>query len=278
MSFSAGQDRRQTCGACLVGVSEDFIQHMQQVDPATNYRCDLLVDTNTVAEALSVGDLLRVGDELGTVEELRRSTKFRYRHARARYTTVLVWWLSQQKLNAGILGNEVGDLLRDKLAPRPTAGGDGTSFTLTVAIMHVVCDYVTRWPFGALTDVDHTLKGTAADSELLRIALRDNHGIVTYEEYTERGIVPNPKKLRSRAQAAGVPVYTPQEYLAANNVDVDAECRRFMTCLVDAVAEAKRANVLDGHAVLDDLVPLYLMILLDEVDDSVAHVVAPPMP
>jgi hypothetical protein len=47
---------------------------------------------------------------------------------------------------------------------------------------------------------------------------------------------------------------------------------------VESVAHAKDANVLDGHEVLDDLVPLYRLIRLDEVAESVAHIRPPPMP
>jgi hypothetical protein len=132
--------------------------------------------------------------------------------------------------------------------------------------MHVVCDYVTGWPIGALTQVDHTLKGTAADTELLRIAREDKLAIVTNEELTPRGIIPDPKKLRSRSRVASVAVYTPEEYLAANHVDVAAESERFVLHLAVGVETAKSRGVLGGNPVIDDLVGIYRMILLDHFE------------
>lgn len=249
-------------------MTQQFVDHMRGVDPATNYRCDLLVDTNVAVEFFSMGDLLRVGDEIGSSALLRGSPSFEYRLARARHSIVLVSWLGQRGLNAGMLGNEVDDMLDTKLAPKPKPGGDGISRAITSAIMHVVCDYVTGWPIGALTKVDHTLKGTAADTELLRMACEDKLAIVTNEEFTPGGIVPDPKKLRSRARAAGVAVYTPEEYLAANHVDVAAECVRFVLHLAVGVDAAKSRGVLGGNRVLDDLVPLYRMILLDHFEPT----------
>jgi hypothetical protein len=245
-------------------VTQQFLDHMAGVDPATNRRSDLLIDTNVALEFFSMGDLLRVGDQIGSAALLHGSPAFRYRLARARHTAILMSWLHQRGLNAGMLGNEVDDLLALKLSPEPSPGVDGTSFAITSAIMHVVCDYVTGWPVGALTNVDHTLKGTAADTELLRIAREDGVAIVTNEEFTERGIVPNRRQLRSRARAANVAVYTPQEYLAKMSVDVTAECERFVLHLAVGVQTARSRGVLRGNRVIDDLVPIYRMILLEQ--------------
>jgi hypothetical protein len=61
-------------------------------------------------------------------------------------------------------------------------------------------------------------------------------------------------------------VYTPQEYLAANRVDVAAECKRFLLHLAFGVKIARSRRVLGGSLAIDDLVGLYRMILLSEFE------------
>lgn len=79
---------------------------------------------------------------------------------------------------------------------------------------------------------------------MLQRAAGEKTPLVTNEGLTETGINDDPKKLRARAIAVGVGVFTPKEYL-------DAE----------------------GHEVLDLLVPLYRHILLGEVDSKYEHLI-----
>lgn len=73
-------------------------------------------------------------------------------------------------------------------------------------------------------------KGNAADRELVRLAQQYDLPLVTFEGHTPEGIVEKKKKLRERAKDAGVPVFTPGEYLtsrARRNV-TDADVGRFL--------------------------------------------------
>jgi hypothetical protein len=129
---------------------------------------------------------------------------------------------------------------------------------------------------GALTTVDHSATGTRADTEILTQAAAAQTPFVTHEGWTEAGFNEAPKKLRGRAKALGVPVFTAKEYLDAQGVDIAEECRLFVDALREAVRQAKEKGIMQGHEVLDDLVPVYRFILLDAVGAQYKHIKRPP--
>jgi hypothetical protein len=258
-------------------MSQEYLDLLAKADQTTNVKADTLVDTNVMMEVYTVVDLLKLGDELGSPEAARRSSKYMWRQERSKHSTILAFHLAQQRRVVGILGNEVVAQL-EKLAGKPAPGEDGTSYILAAALVRVVRECVlipNGWREGGLIEVDHSKVGTPADGELLRVAIADKLPLITWEGFTETGFSDNPRSLRNRAKAAGVEVYTPREFLDANNVNVAEECRRFVAACIDGVQQAKAAGMLGGHEVLDDIVPLYRFILLDEVSEQIRHIPRP---
>lgn len=243
-------------------MSQLFIERMKRNDPSQNVPADVLVDTNVIVEFDTQADLLRLADELGP-EGCLRSSKFRYRQLRARHSIVLAWWFAKNKINAAVLGNEAIDVVTTQVAtPR-----DPPSYAVGKAIYHIVRPFVWRgWHIAALVDVDHTLTGEDADDELLRVAFEEKLPLITWEGFTEKGFVSNAKKLRAKCLARGVSVHTPKEYLQQMNVNVLDESTRLLFACKKALREARAKRILEGKNVLDFLIPMYRLILLDEVD------------
>jgi hypothetical protein len=258
-------------------MGERFLDMIARADPTKNYSADVLLDTNVALEIYSVGDLLRVGDECGTPQDALRSPRYKYRQLRGRHSTIVAWWLAKQRRAAGILGNEVVDQL-DKVAPLVPPGMDGTSYVFTTAIIHVVMSFVVRGRIGALTNVNHLALGSDADNELLKQAIAKKIPLISNEGLPESG-VPVDEGLRKKAKKAGVAVFTPEEYLENDGVDVTRECRKFVAAIPKALREARRVvdKSLAEHEVMDDLESLYRFVLLDEVDARYAHIPRPPL-
>jgi hypothetical protein len=253
-------------------VSQEFIERITAADPVHHEPVDLILDTNVMAEIDTAGDLETLTRSLGSIEACLASPTFRWRQLRARHSIILYRWLARNRIRPGILGNEVVDIVTGKLASLDNPA----SYAITTAIVHIIHPFVFRgWAVGALTEVNHQLTSTSADDEILRLASRDNLPVITYEEFTERGIVPDPRKLRSKCKAKGVPVFTPQEYLAAKGVNVLTESHHFLGSLTKAMREARSKKILAGTDVLDFLVPFYRLILLDEIDGAYAHIERP---
>ena len=146
---------------------------------------ELLIDTNVIMEIDSIGDLLQLGDKLGSYEALSASSEYRYRQLRSRHSNLLAWWLNQTQTPASMLGNEVVDLLEGKLAPE----SDPVAYQFTTGIVHVIRPYVWKWmKLGALLEVNHLAVKEDADSELLRIATEESIPIITNEGLTQSGL------------------------------------------------------------------------------------------
>lgn len=257
-------------------MSQEFVELLSRANQASNAQAEILLDTNVMLEIYSIGALLRLGDELGTEEAVLQSPKYRYRQLRARHSTILAWWLAKRGQVVGMLGNEFVDQLQ-LMAPSVGPGEDATAFIFTAAIVRVVRPLVLgSFKAGALTDVDHSATGTRADTEILKQAAGARTPFITHEGLTETGFNEDPKRLRGRAKALGVPVFTAKEYLDSQSVNIDEECGLFVEALRAAVQEAKETGILQGHEVLDDLVPVYRFVLLDAVDARYKHVKRPP--
>ena len=262
-------------------MSDEFLRLAKLADPADVHDTEVLLDTNVALEIYTIGDLLRAGDEHGCPEAALTSSRYRYRQLRARYSTILGWWLAKKRTVAGVLGNEFADLL-DKVAP-PTGP---KAFTISHGVALVVMPGVlTGLRVGHLVEVNHLAVGENADSELFKLALRDGLPLVTNEGLTEDGLVTvknnGMQNLRGRCKSAGVEVFTPQEFLALHNVNILEESRRFLDRCTKAVAvELKRPHhpTQAWREMIGDLVPVFRMILLDEVDARYTHISRPRSP
>jgi hypothetical protein len=227
---------------------------MAKAQPTDLNQSDVLVDTNVMMEVYTIADLVRAGDAL---QDLNHPT-YQYRRMRARHSTILAWWLGKKDRRVGLLGMEVVTMLK-KLAPE----ADPDLWVFTRAIVRVAAPMVMRLKAGPLTEVDHNLTGTNADKQILAQAAGANLPLITHEGLTDHGV--EDVGLRARAKNAGVSVFTAEEYLRAEGVDVDQECREFIVACRAAVAECAAQKVLEGDRALSDLTGLYRHILNGEV-------------
>jgi hypothetical protein len=257
---------------------------MRDADPATFVSAEIYLDTNVVVEFDTLADLVNVGDKHANGVDDRTATagglaslEFGYRQYRLKHSTLLMWWFAKNKIVASTLGNEVIDKVtgadgRPGLAVPPKYG----QHALAKAIYHIVRPFVWQgWHVAASVTANHELTGEAADDELLRLASEDKVPIITWEGFTLNGIKANPKKLRDKCIARGVPVYTPVEYLEQQRVNIADQTQRFLFALNKGIREARRKKVLEGKDIVDKLMSVYRMILLDEIDPSYAHVQRP---
>src|SRR6267142_1498136 len=219
-----------------------FLERIGTIDPVENVNVAILIDTNVMLEAASLGDLFREAERpLSTPESSWVSSTLQYRIWRARHTTILLWVIAERGITGGILGKEFFDHL-ERLSPKPeSAGVDGTLYVLTVGWVNVVNEMLRKrgLQIGALTEIDHLAKKGAADQELLKIAQREGLPIITNEGNTVTGY--SDKKgsgevnLRGLCHEGGVAVYSPHEYLQELGVNVDHECVRFIQALEEPV-------------------------------------------
>jgi hypothetical protein len=258
-------------------VSEKFKERMRNADPATFVTAQVYVDTNVVVEFDTLADILTVGDNHPTIADGLASPEFGYRQYRLKHSTLLMWWFAKNTIVASSLGNEIIDKVtgadgRPGLAVPPKYA----QHALAKAIYHIVRPFVWQgWHMAASVTANHDLTGEDADDELLRLASEDNVPIITWEGFTQKGLNPNPKKLRDKCIARGVPVYTPAEYLKQQCVDIADQTQRFLFALNKGVREARRKKVLEGKDIVGKLIPVYRMILLDEIDPSYGNVQRP---
>ncbi|MGE0400238.1 MAG: hypothetical protein AB7T06_26215 [Kofleriaceae bacterium] len=255
-------------------MSDEFLELIKAAKADADH-VDLLVDTNVMMEIDSIGDLIQLGDRLGSEEALEASPEARYRQLRSRYSILFAWWLSQTGTVVGTLGNEVVDQLEGKLAPDT----DDAAYAFTTGIVHVIRPFVLKgMKTGALLHVNHEATKDDADTELLNVAIKEKLPIVTNEGLTQRGLTENKDKdtrnLRGRCRDAGVAVYTPEEFLSFKGVDVNAEAERFCSAVRKGIDEAKAQGVLmssaGGREVMSYLNGVYRWIMLDEVDPAYA--------
>jgi len=254
---------------------EAFIALIKTVKPDIK-SVSVLVDTNVMMEIDSFGDLLKLADNLHSVEAIAASAEFRYRQLRSRYSNLLAWWFTQTGTVGGILGSEVVGKLKSDLAPED----DPLSHNLTTGIVQVILPFVLKdMKIGPLMEVDHFASSNGADTELLRIAQAEHLPVVTNEGLTQSGLTETKKNgdrnLRGRCRDAGVDVYTPEEFLAYKGVDVTTEARRFCDACNVGVDEAAARGVLmrtaAGREVMSYLVGVYRWIMLDAIDEKYAH-------
>ena len=117
-----------------------------------------------------------------------------------------------------MLGNEMLDQLTKMIPPT-----DGTAFAITAGMAQIVFPHVfTGNRIGHLTEVDHLALKGRADDELFRLTQRDRVPLITNEGLTESGLASvkgsGETNLRGRCKAAGLDVFTPQEFLAHPSV------------------------------------------------------------
>jgi hypothetical protein len=233
---------------------------------------DLLIDTNVMLDATSFADVFKSAElPFFKPGDAWQSRLFQYRRQRARHATILLWVMAERHLVGGILGREYFDMLA-KLSPRPKAGEDATYYVFTVGWANVVKGMLDRrgLQIGALTDVNHRARSGKADAELLAQAKNEALPLITNEGHTVDGYsdtkASGEVSLRGLCHQAGVSVFSPEEYLQHLGVNVGLECDRFIKALEGRIicAYIQSGDNKPYRAMLEDLTPMYRMILLGE--------------
>lgn len=231
---------------------------------------DLIVDTNVQMEIISLGDLIRARDECPTLEAATNSPVLRLRRLRARHSLVFAYQCAKNGTRTGSLADESLEVLRNEVAPKQPS----LTHQLTQVIVHVIRPIVLYgWIRGALEGVPAGLRGTLADDELLKAANTFGVPLITNEGIT----LPNSaratkrkkakRSLPARCKAAGVPCYTPEEYLRFQGVDIAAEAKAFFDACPPALARGRAERLVYGAQIdeaFEKLLEIYRFVMLYE--------------
>lgn len=187
--------------------------------------CACVLDTNVLLELYSIHDLSKLYAEEfekhgETAGELARVL---YRRKRAAYALGLAIALHERSLATFQLGGESLRILQERVPP----GEDSLELAYVELFLYYVKDYcLADW--SAVTDekIDEGAKGNACDDNLLNIARVNRVALITNEGSSQHGI-DDTHGIRGRARSAGVPVFTPAEYLGTLGVRFPEASIRF---------------------------------------------------
>jgi len=166
------------------------------------------VDTNVALDIYTAADVLRDHERLGIVDLEHRQHV--YRRARARESLLLAMFFNDTKaVTYGLHQESKRQVLR--ASPPDDHASFGTHYTkFFVRFVHerLLPDWRDTWEI----DNDAGLQGQECDDRLLALAAEHSLPIITNEGFTPDGFIEDPKKLRQRARARGLAVYTPREF------------------------------------------------------------------
>ena len=194
-----------------------------------------VVDTNVMLDVYSCHDLSGQYDKGEDVAGPNAT----YRRARARESLLLAIYLHSIRATTYGLHHEVPRMLTQMVDPESSKTLE-TNFT--TLFLHFVKDEVLSgwdarcvidWDKGDANDAgedgfswwDQGLKGDDADDRLLLLAKETQVPLITNEGFGVKGV--KNRKLRKRAKAEGVVVFTPEEFYRGK-LDEDAETRAFL--------------------------------------------------
>lgn len=172
----------------------------------TPRRVAAIVDTNVILDVFAVSDLLDAYAKAGG-----ESDAALFRRVRARESHLLAWYLHSIGATTFSLPAESTRIMARR-AP-PDAMNTFASQHVQLSI-YFLSDYVLdRWDSRVEPGSDAGLSGEACDDKLVEMALRHRAPLITNEGYSIRGVsADEPRKLRAKASARGVPVFTPRQF------------------------------------------------------------------
>lgn len=179
-----------------------------------------VVDTNVILDVISVADLSDAYNHENKTENDRYFRRFRARDA-----LIMAWYLHASEATTLSLINEVA---RVGLRTAPLTAGntlEGQHMHLSFALQHKFV--LNRWNM-VFEDEDATLRGNGCDDELVKLAQKYGVPLVTNEGLTMDGV--DDVRLRSKALAARVPVFTPRQFWSGRISETAAAkkfCERF---------------------------------------------------
>lgn len=222
-----------------------------------------VLDTNVMLDVYSCHDLsneyLKGGDIAGPTAT--------YRRARARESLLLAIYLHNIRATTYGLHHEVPGKLTDNVAPEAHDTWENQHTTL---FAHFVKEEVLfGWFAGYVPENDKGLVGDKADDHLLAYAKQNGLPLITNEGFRVRGV--KDQKLRKRAKAEGVAVFSPKEFYEGR-MDEQAEIWAFFKRFADrAPIYIDQHNRLNGQTNVRDalhrLDGVYRHILFGETKD-----------
>lgn len=228
----------------------------------------VILDTNVIIEAVSA-ELLNFTK--APPLDLLRSSEFKVRQLRARYSLLTLWHLAESGRRGLFLRDEMERVVT-KVAP-PDSGKDTTAFTEVIA--YRIVGGLGR--LEGLSDDERSSRGNAADAWLVELASEHNAPLLTNEGVTAIGIndlkTSGEETIRVTAKKAGLPVFAPVQYIEEQGIDHKALSERFLNAardrLLAAPADGEPALHPDKAALLHGL---YRFILLDELEPPVSTI------
>ncbi len=180
----------------------------------------VVIDTCVLLDIYSCHDLGRAYDKHGT--DFPDTPALTYRRARARESLLLAVYLHRAR---AVTWNLADESVRKLLEAVPPNESDTFELHYTTVMVNYVRDQVIPcWT--ALQDTQpETVHGTEADVFAVNRAKELGVPMITNEGYTASGV--QETKMRKRAAAAGVPVFTPCEYWT-RRIDPDDQARWFL--------------------------------------------------
>ena len=186
---------------------------------------DILLDTNVVVDIYTISDLIEALNDCAVAgRDPSTDSKVAYRLERYRAGVALANWLSWKKVQTESLPAESLRILGRRAPPALVAD---VRTIYTYYWIHYVQDFVLRrWRSVVRKDVDATMKGTACDDLLLKLASEYGVPLITNEGLSPDGEV-TPGKLIDRATRQGSAAFTPAQFLAQRGASVMGELACF---------------------------------------------------
>lgn len=200
---------------------------------------EAIVDTNVMLDIYGIGDLEDAYERSKGAD----TPDTLFRRARSREATILSWYLHERRATSVSLKEEMLRIFRARADPEKLGTLKSQHVQMTV---YFVIDYVLD---GWNSAIDHSasgsdlgLEGEECDDQLIKLAQKYCVPLITNEGYSISGVSStDPKKIRAKCIAAGVPVYTPRQFWRGK-IGEGAACRKYLERL-DAVAP----KYLKGH-------------------------------
>jgi hypothetical protein len=184
-----------------------------------------VLDTNVQLEVHSCHDLDEVATALtnSLVDVPIGHPKLEYRRRRVRDSLLMVAHFDRIGASTYCLHFEAVEMLLRRAPP-----GASATAAFTTQFLYFVKDYVLPNWQSLMPKEAETVKGRAADDELIDRALEFGVPLITNEGNTETGSDhSDPKKIPYKAMVRGVKVYSPREYIAGK-FDPEVEATRFL--------------------------------------------------
>jgi hypothetical protein len=172
-----------------------------------------VVDTNVIVDMFTTKDLeteyMKLGD--AQVEQAARTRGATFRRARQRESLLLGWYLHKERATTFHVVTEALRIMR-RVADPDAVHEFGTHFT--THFVHFIKDRVLAdWNDRTVPTLGEGLKGAEIDDLLIEICRASGLPLITNEGYSESGVSDaDPKKLRAKAIAARIPVFTPRQF------------------------------------------------------------------